>query len=104
MSKQLKQVKEVVARNDSKLAQAVLDYVSLKEQAAALESRMRDLREPIEKAVAKSQGQLDVAGFTLTLSECSRESFNLKAARCTVPAHILAPFVSKSSYTRLVIR
>jgi hypothetical protein len=93
---------EAVA-NFVSLDNAVREYLKLKAQLAEIEARMKEVRIPIEEALALRGEPMEIAGFNCTLQPCERENFNLKEARKHIKESVLEPYLSTSRYNQLRI-
>jgi len=77
------------------------EYKTLRHKLEALEEQIKERRAILEAAVAKSEEhKLIVGAFKLTLIECNRENFDLKAAK-PVLGDKLIPFIKEIKYTQL---
>lgn len=85
------------------IEQAVLEYIALKAQMEQIEGHLKRVRPVIEDAVPLGETKV-IAGHKISHTEAIRENFQLKAARFTVPAEVLAPFITISTYTQLRVK
>lgn len=81
----------------------VEEYLALKAQAEQIETRLKEIKAIIEGTIPVG-GTYNYGGRKVSLTECIRENFQLKAARLLMPAEVLAPFVTLSVYTQLRVK
>ncbi len=86
------------------LLQSVNAYKEIKAKIAFLESQLQEHKDAIESAASKTEdGKIVTEAYRVTLSIASRENFSLKNAKATLGEDALAPFISTSTYTRLLV-
>lgn len=85
------------------LERHVKEYLKLKAIIEDCQEQMKQVRIPIEEALALRGEPMEIAGFNCTLIACERENFNLKEAKKHIRAEILSPYTSISGYNQLRI-
>ena len=81
--------------------QAADKYMTLKAEIEALEEQKKLCKEVLETAVKESPDmRISLEMYEILLSDCSRESCDLKAAKKEL-GDILTPFIKTSTYTQL---
>jgi len=76
-------------------------YKLLKRELENLEEMLKPLRSTLEAAATEAGGSIIAGPYKITLSNCERESFNLKLAKETLSPKVLKPFLSTTSYKTL---
>lgn len=99
----MKDVKVVRHSRSGKLLEVVDAYVALKAKLDRIEAQMKEYRKEIEASVEVGE-KVQVGTHEIILSACTRENFALSDAKRHIPAEVLAPFISTSSYNRLVVK
>ena len=78
-------------------------YMDIKAQIKELEEKQKVYRDYLEMAVKESPDmRISVELYEILLTECSRESCDLKAAKAAL-GDAINPFIKKSEYTQLRI-
>jgi len=90
--------------NFIKLRDAAKELLSLKRQKEEIEERIKEVRIPLEEALALRGAPIEIDDIVWTLQDCEREIFRLKEARNHLKPELLKPFISVSRYTQLVPR
>ena len=81
--------------------QAADKYMELKAQIESLEEQKKLCKEVLEAAVKESPDmRISLEMYEILLSECSRETCDLKAAKKTL-GEAITPFIKTSEYTQL---
>lgn len=85
----------------AELDKAVEAFRVLRTRIAILEAELKIPREIMQKAAEKSlNGIVTGTGYKISLIDCEREVFDLKAARVVLGKR-LGPFLSVSSYKQM---
>jgi hypothetical protein len=87
-------------------------YFQAKAEIKRLENSLKALRIILEEEILKAPTSsnsleakltLELEAFAVSLSDCSRESFDLKSAKVQL-GDVLKPFIKNTSYTRLNVK
>jgi hypothetical protein len=77
-------------------------YKAIKAQIDALETSLKPFKGQLEEAALDApEMKLELDGYTVSLSECSRENFQIKDARAVLGSEVVDKFVKTSSYSQL---
>jgi hypothetical protein len=77
-------------------------YKAIKAQIDALEGDLKPFKAVLETAALDCpEMRLELDGYVVSLSECSRENFQIKDARAVLGTEVVDKFVKVSSYSQL---
>lgn len=95
-----------LVKEPSAIESIVRQYVVVKAQHEALEQEKRHLKDQIEMHIAHTgKKSAEIAGYSLTITDCLRETFSLHRAYDSLTARevkqFVSPFVTETEYTQL---
>lgn len=82
--------------------EAVKEYVAQKKEIERLERQIAKLKPIIESRLeAEPEHKALIAGYLVSLTEISRELFDLKGAREKIDGRVLRPYLKTVTYQQL---